>query len=92
MDEIISMEELAQVLQKVLKRNLSAEESMAIASDMDTDKDGYLSVAELASWLETNKLIKLVEEGRDEEIDRMIAKRKDQLRQNEEEWEEKKDR
>ena len=92
MDEIISMEELAQVLQQVLKRNLSAEESMAMASDMDTDKDGYLSVAELASWLETNKLIKLVEEGRDEEIDRMIAKRKDQLRQNEEEWEEKKDR
>jgi len=28
---------------------------------------------ELSKWLETNKLVKLVEEGRDAEVDRLIA-------------------
>lgn len=31
-------------------------------------------MAELARWLETTKIVKFVEEGRDADVDRIIAK------------------
>lgn len=58
---------------------LSAEEAMAIAADMDADKDGFLTVAELSKWVDNNKVIKLLEDGREGEIDRMIERRKEKL-------------
>jgi hypothetical protein len=33
-----------------------------------------LSVAEFMKWIETNKLIKLLEEGRDTDVDIILAK------------------
>lgn len=33
-----------------------------------------LSVAEFMKWIETNKLVKLLEEGRDTDIDSILAK------------------
>jgi hypothetical protein len=79
LDETISTEEMSDVLQQVLKRKLSAEEAMAIAADMDADKDGFLTVAELSKWVDNNKVIKLLEDGREGEIDRMIERRKEKL-------------
>jgi len=73
MDGILSSEEMADCLQTVLKRKLTLEESMAIATDMDTNQDGLISVEELTTWIETNKLVKLVEEGDHAEVDNMIA-------------------
>lgn len=73
MDGILSREEMALCLQSVLKRPLSVEEAMTIAADMDQDEDGYFSVEELSNWLEKHKIVKLVEEGRDAEVDRIIA-------------------
>jgi hypothetical protein len=73
MDGILSREEMALTLQSVLKRPLTFDEAMAITADMDENKDGYFSMEELSKWLETNKLVKLVEEGRDAEVDRLIA-------------------
>lgn len=72
-DGILSREEMAFCLQKVLKRTLTLEEAMAIAADMDQNQDGLFSVEELSRWLETNKLVKLVEEGDHAEIDKIIA-------------------
>ena len=71
-DGILSREEMAICLQTVLKRKLTFEEAMAIASDIDENKDGLFSVEELSKWLETNKLVKLAEEGRDAEVDKII--------------------
>lgn len=79
LDETISTEEMSDVLQQVLKRKLSAEEAEAIAADMDADKDGFLTVAELSKWVDNNKVIKLLEGGREDEIDRMIERRKEKL-------------
>merc|ERR1712127_861867 len=73
MDAIISNEEMAECLQTVLKRELTTEEAQAIAADMDENEDGVFTVEELSKWLETNKLVKLVEDGRHEEVDQMIA-------------------
>jgi len=81
LDETISTEEMSEVLQRVLKRKLSAEDAIAIASDMDADSDGFLTVAELSRWVEQNKIMKLVEEERDGELDRMIERRREKLRQ-----------
>jgi hypothetical protein len=39
----------------------------------DENEDGYFSLEELSNWLETNKIVKLVEEGRDTEVDEIIA-------------------
>jgi len=72
-DGILSNEEMADCLQKVLKRTLTLEEAMAIATEMDVNQDGLFSVEELSRWLETNKLVKLVEEGDHAEVDNMIA-------------------
>mmetsp|Transcript_14511 Transcript_14511/g.41763 ORF Transcript_14511/g.41763 Transcript_14511/m.41763 type:complete len:1046 (+) Transcript_14511:61-3198(+) len=79
LDETISTEEMSDVIQQVLKRKLSAEEAEAIAADMDADKDGFLTVAELSKWVDNNKVIKLLEEGREGEIDKMIERRKKKL-------------
>jgi len=38
----------------------------------DENEDGLFSMEELSKWLETNKLVKLVEEGRDAEVDKII--------------------
>lgn len=72
MDGILSREEMAICLQSVLKRPLTFDEAMAIAAEMDENEDGLFSVEELSKWLETNKLLKLSEEGRDAEIDKII--------------------
>jgi Ca2+-binding EF-hand superfamily protein len=74
MDGVLSMEEMAECLQSVLKRELTSEEAMAIAADMDENEDGFFTVAELLKWVETNKLVRLVENGRDAEVDRIIAR------------------
>jgi len=74
-DGVLTMEEMAQVLQTVLKRELTAEEAMAIAEDMDTNKDGVFSIAELAQWAETNTIVKLAEDGREKDLNEMISKR-----------------
>lgn len=74
-DGVLTMEEMAQVLQTVLKRELTSEEAMAIAEDMDQDKDGFFSVAELAQWCESESVVKLAEEGRDEDLDDLITER-----------------
>mmetsp|Transcript_15516 Transcript_15516/g.22869 ORF Transcript_15516/g.22869 Transcript_15516/m.22869 type:complete len:793 (+) Transcript_15516:1-2379(+) len=76
MDGILSSEEVAQCLQLVLRRKLTFEEAMTIAGDMDENEDGFFTVAEFTRWLETNKIVKLAEEGRDAEVDRAIAKAK----------------
>lgn len=63
-------------LRSVLKRNLTQEEAMAIADDMDENEDGEITVAELAAWIDTNKFVQLAEEGRDSELDREIEKKR----------------
>jgi LETM1 and EF-hand domain-containing protein 1 len=74
-DGVLTMEEMAQVLQTVLKRELTAEEAMAIAEDMDHNKDGVFSIAELAQWAETNTIVKLAEDGREKDLNDMISAR-----------------
>jgi len=84
MDGILSREEMAICLQSVLKRKLTVEEAMAIAHDMDENEDGFFSLDELSKWLETNKIVKLVKEGRDAEVDKMISIQAAKLKGNEE--------
>lgn len=74
MDGILSVEEVAEALQQVLKRKITKEEAMEIAQQMDANKDGDLSVQELMEWVEMNQLVKFVEEGRDHDMDRIIEK------------------
>jgi hypothetical protein len=38
----------------------------------DTNGDGVFTVQELINWIETNKLMKYEEEGRDADMDRMM--------------------
>ncbi len=45
---MLTREEMAQVLQTDLKRELTAEEATAITTDADHNKDGVFSIAELA--------------------------------------------
>lgn len=72
-DGILSKEEISEVLQQVLKRDLTPEDAMDIACEMDENKDGFMTVEELIRWMETNQLVKLVEEGRDAEVDYEIS-------------------
>ena len=74
-DGQLTMEEMAQVLQTVLKRELTAEEARAIAMDMDQNRDGVFSIAELAQWAESNTIVKLAEDGREKDLDDMITER-----------------
>ena len=85
MDGILSREEMAITLQSVLKRPLTFDEAMAIASDMDENKDGLFSVDELSKWLETAKLVKLVEEGRDAEVDKIISAQAEKMKEKKKE-------
>lgn len=73
-DGILSGDEIVLCLRQVLKRNLTPDEAMSIVSDMDENQDGSITVAELSEWLETHKLVKLVEEGRDADVDKTIEK------------------
>jgi len=77
MDGVLTPEEVAQCLRLVLKREISFDVAMKIAEDMDTNKDGLMTIAELNRWIETNKIVKFAEEGRDEDVDRAIAKAKE---------------
>lgn len=74
-DGVLTLEELVQVLQTVLKTKLTSEEAKAIASDIDQNKDGVFSIAELAQWCETNTIVKLAGEGREKDLDDMIMER-----------------
>ena len=93
-DGVLTMEELAHVLQTVLKRQLTTDEAMAIAADIDTDKDGLFNITELAEWAETNTIAKLAEDGREKDLDDLITKRvavfkekrKTALKEEAEEW------
>merc|ERR1739845_308087 len=77
MDGILSREEMAVCLQSVLKRSLSFEEAMTITAYMDENEDGLFSIEELLKWLETSKLVKLVEEGREAEVDKLFTSKSD---------------
>jgi hypothetical protein len=111
MDGILTKEEMALALQAMLKRDLSFEEAMDIASEMvsassfpwycssiryvadqhpslqDENKDGFFTVAEFIKWIDTNKLVKLGEEGRDADMDRMMEKVDDKSEKKDEEEE-----
>lgn len=78
MDGILSAEEVAQCLQLVLRRDLTFEEAMDIATGMDANEDGFFTIDELNRWIETNKIVALVGEGRDAEVDREIESAKEQ--------------
>lgn len=80
MDGLLTNEEVAQCLQLVLRRELTFDEAMAIANEMDTDQDGMFTVSELNKWIETNKIVKLAEQGRDAEVDKAIEKAREKLR------------
>uniref|UniRef100_A0A7R9WTH3 EF-hand domain-containing protein n=1 Tax=Craspedostauros australis TaxID=1486917 RepID=A0A7R9WTH3_9STRA len=73
MDGILSREEMADCLQQVLKREITLEEAMEIAAEMDENKDGLFTVGELIQWIETNKLVQFVKEGRDAEMEEIIV-------------------
>lgn len=75
MDGVLTKEEMAEVLQTVLKRELTLDEAMAIAQDMDTNEDGVFSLSELQQWAHTNTIIKLAEDGREKDVDELINKR-----------------
>lgn len=79
MDGLLTNEEVAQCLQLVLRRELTFDEAMAIANEMDTDQDGMFTVSELNKWIETNKIVKLAEQGRDAEVDKAIEKAREKL-------------
>ena len=55
-----------------------------ILAKQDENEDGLFSVDELSKWLETNKLVKLVEEGRDAEVDKIIESHAAKLKEREE--------
>ena len=72
MDGILTLEEMAVALQQVLKRDISLEEAMEIAKDMDENEDGVFTVVELINWIETHKMEQLIKEGRTGEIEENI--------------------
>ena len=71
-DGILSPEEMAEVLMQVLKRNITFEEALEIASEMDENRDGVFTVDEFIKWIDRHQLVKFVEEGRDADMDRII--------------------
>jgi len=62
---------MASVLSQVLK-NISFEDALVIAGEMDENKDGVFTVQELIKWIETNQLVKFESEGRDAEMDKIM--------------------
>jgi len=87
MDGILSREEMADVLQQVFKRKITLEEAMEIAAEIDGNHDGVFTVEELIKWIEKNKLVKFVEEGRDVDMERMMASQSTSDHQKEEDKE-----
>jgi len=79
-DGILTRDEVAEVLQHVLKRKISHEEAVEIASEMDQNHDGLLTVDELMKWCDEHRLIKLMEEGRDADMDRIIESHSPELK------------
>lgn len=73
MDGIMSKEELADALTRVLKRKLTDEEAIALADKIDEDADGIVMVEELLTWIHKNKLVNLVEDGFDEKDDLSLS-------------------
>ncbi len=71
-DGILSQDELAEVLQQVLKRKISLEEARQLAKNMDENSDGIFTVQELIQWIDEHKLVQFVEEGRDADMDRIL--------------------
>lgn len=71
-DGILSQDELAEVLQQVLKRKISLEEARQLAKNMDENSDGIFTVQELIQWMDEHKLVQFVEEGRDADMDRIL--------------------
>ena len=53
----------------------------------DENQDGVLTVGEFTNWIETRKVVKLLEEGRDAELDHMIKKQTENQGQNDEKTE-----
>lgn len=50
----------------------------------DENEDGLFTLEELSKWLETNKIVKLVEEGRDAEVDKIVAAKRAKMKENKE--------
>lgn len=75
-DGILTPEEMALCLHQVLKREITMEEAMEIAEQMDENHDGMFTVDELINWIDQHKLVKFVEEGRDADMDRVIESQK----------------
>ncbi|KAL3911550.1 MAG: hypothetical protein SGILL_007236 [Bacillariaceae sp.] len=71
MDGILSREEMAQVMSQVFK-NISFEEALEIADEIDDNDDGVFTVQELIQWIETNKMVKFESEGRDADMDKIM--------------------
>jgi hypothetical protein len=53
----------------VLFRSLSFP---TFARQQDENKDGVFTVEELINWIETNRLVKYVDEGRDAEMEKIM--------------------
>jgi len=53
----------------------------------DGNHDGVFTVEELIKWIEKNKLVKFVEEGRDVDMERMMASQSTSDHQKEEDKE-----
>ena len=47
----------------------------------DENEDGLFTLEELSKWLETNKIVKLVEEGRDAEVDKIVAAKRAKMKE-----------
>ena len=62
-DGVLTRKDMAHVLQTILKRELKAEEATSITVDIDYNKDGVFSIAELAQIGELNTIVKLAEDG-----------------------------
>ena len=77
-DGVLTLDEMAEVLQQVLRREISAEEAMEIARTIDNNHDGIFTVDELMRWCDEHRLIKYVEEDRDADMDRVIEKHSSQ--------------
>ena len=46
--------------------------SCCLFLSQDENKDGIFTVEELINWIETNQLVKYVDEGRDAEMDKIM--------------------
>ena len=73
----------------VLKMRLTLKEAMTIVANMNQNKDGVFSIAEVVQWCETNTIVKLAENGREKDLDEMITERvqeRQKLKEEDDEW------